>query len=117
MKKAIVAIVTTESAEFKTFFAGLVKKYHEHCDKEGYTIRDFHFFTEGKRYIKVCTGIEETSKVGSSYCFIDKTNGNVLKPASWSSPAKHARGNIFDADNGLDCCGPYGVTYLRGGSY
>jgi hypothetical protein len=27
--------------------------------------------------------------------------GDVLKPASWRMPAKHARGNIFDEDNGM----------------
>lgn len=36
-------------------------------------------------------GIEES---GSVYAFIDLTNGDILKPASWKAPAKHARGNI-----------------------
>jgi hypothetical protein len=47
----------------------------------------------------------------SAYCFIDK-NGDVLKPASWSAPAKHARGNIHNA-NPIAACGPYGINYLR----
>jgi len=65
----------------------------------------------GSRYAKVvvCRGELERS----AYCFVDKTNGNVLKAASWNAPAKHARGNIFNADNGLGCCGPYSVAYLR----
>jgi len=39
--------------------------------------------------------------------------GDIFKPASWSTPAKGARGNIFDDDNGLSKIGPYGPQYLR----
>jgi hypothetical protein len=49
----------------------------------------------------------------SAFCFVDKATGNVLKAASWSAPAKHARGNIFDESNGLAKIGPYGPAYLR----
>lgn len=51
---------------------------------------------------------------GSSvHCFIDKTNGDVLKAAGWKAPAKHARGNIYAEDQGLQNMGPYGPAYLR----
>lgn len=50
---------------------------------------------------------------GSAHCFVDKTTGDVLKSESWSKPAKHARGNIFDDSNGLGRMGPYGTAYLR----
>ncbi|WFU52223.1 hypothetical protein QA639_21180 [Bradyrhizobium pachyrhizi] len=50
---------------------------------------------------------------GSAHCFVCKTTGDVLKSASWSKPAKHARGNILDAHNGLLHMGPYGPAYLR----
>lgn len=59
-----------------------------------------------KRYSKLVHG-------GSAFCFVDKENGNVLKPASWKSPAKHARGNILDEHSGLKHIGPYGPAYLR----
>jgi hypothetical protein len=49
----------------------------------------------------------------SVYCFVDKTNGNILKSASWKAPAKHARGNIFSENNGLENMGPYGAAYLK----
>lgn len=49
----------------------------------------------------------------SAHCFVDLTNGDVLKPASWKTPAKHARGNIFDAANGLGSMGVFGPAYLR----
>jgi hypothetical protein len=48
-----------------------------------------------------------------AFAFVDKRTGDVLKPASWSAPAKHARGNVFDAHNGLEKIGPYGPAYLR----
>ena len=35
--------------------------------------------------------------------------GDLLKPASWRSPAKHSRGNIF---NGTDTWEYYGPNYL-----
>ena len=50
---------------------------------------------------------------GSAYCFVDRTNGDVLKAASWKAPAKHARGNIFDDSNGLKFMSAYGAAYLR----
>ena len=35
--------------------------------------------------------------------------GDLLKPASWNSPARHSRGNIFD---GSDKWNYYGPVYL-----
>ena len=61
--------------------------------------------TQGRKYIKII-------KDRSCYAFISRENGDILKPAGWSAPAKHARGNIFK-DNALECCGPYSVAYLR----
>ena len=91
---------------FETFFAGCVRIYEEHCNIGGYTIRDKFTWSDGNRYVKVIRG-------SGVHCFVDKTNGDVLKPASWKAPAKHARGNIFDVKNGLDWMGPHGPAYLR----
>lgn len=49
----------------------------------------------------------------SAHTFVDTTNGDVLKPASWKTPAKHARGNILDEHNGLRYMSSYGPAYLR----
>lgn len=49
----------------------------------------------------------------AAHCFVDLTTGDVLKPANYATPAKHARGNIFDASNGLGGMTPYGPAYLR----
>lgn len=63
------------------------------------------YIQEGSKYIKIIKG-------DSVYCFIDRSNGDVLKAANWRHPAKHARGNIFDTDRpGVN---HYGGLYLRG---
>jgi|APSaa5957512493_1039668.scaffolds.fasta_scaffold13789_1 hypothetical protein len=59
----------------------------------------------GRKYAKIVNG-------SSVYCFVDRTNGNILKSASWKAPAKGARGNIY-ADDPLKGLGPYGAAYLR----
>jgi len=49
----------------------------------------------------------------SAFCFIDLTNGDILKAASWSAPAKHARGNIrvgSAADGWGHAIGCYGAA-------
>lgn len=72
--------------------------------------------SEGGRYMKVYKA--EYGKDGkvisrSVHSFIDRTSGDVLKPETWSRPAKWARGNIYDADNGLSRVSSYGPAYLR----
>lgn len=49
----------------------------------------------------------------SAHSFVDMATGDVLKCAGWKSPAKHARGNIYDEKNGLGSMEPYGPAYLR----
>lgn len=66
---------------------------------------------EGKKYNKVIT-VRNGAAGGSAYAFVDKVTGNIFKPASWSAPAKHERGNIND-ENPVACCGKYGVSYLK----
>jgi len=66
---------------------------------------------EGKRYIRIVS--DDGPHHISAWGFIDKTNGDVLKAASWKAPAKHARGNLFDEWNGLKYITPYGPAYLR----
>lgn len=65
----------------------------------------------GKKYIRV---VKDDTVQKSAYCFIDMSNGNVLKCAGWKAPAKGARGNIFNEDNGLKRMSAYGAAYNRG---
>ena len=63
----------------------------------------------GKRYAKLVRG-RGTSR--SVYCFVDLTNGDILKAATWKAPAKHARGNILAVDP-MSAVDVYGANYLR----
>lgn len=79
--------------------------------------------TDGKQFAKInrCRG----GKACSAYGFIAKYDnetkglgkvrcGDLLRAASWSSPAKHARGNILDnIEVAIENSGPYGVAYLK----
>lgn len=69
-------------------------------------------FNRGRRYTKIVEVREGGKGQQCVFAFIDR-NGDVLLPASWTAPAKHARGNIFDDDNGLGSMTPYGPAYLR----
>lgn len=64
----------------------------------------------GKRYARIITAGRGSRSV---YCFVDLENGDVLKSASWKTPAKGARGNIFADDEGMGRMGPYGAGYNR----
>ena len=67
--------------------------------------------TDGKRYWKI---IMKDGNSRSVRAFVDKTTGDILKPASWAAPAKHARGSILAEDFGMSCLeGPYGPKYLK----
>ena len=96
---------------FKTHFDGVVKIANdykvEHYPSLG---SDFFSVEPGSRYLKI---VKDNGTQRMVFSFVDKKNGDVLKPASWRAPAKHARGNIFDAKNGLGSIGPYGPAYLR----
>lgn len=57
----------------------------------------------GRKYARL-VATDESQR--SSYCFVDMTNGDILKCESWKKPAKHARGNIFrDPLSGLTISG------------
>lgn len=62
-------------------------------------------------------------EVSSVYAFICLTDGftktlgtlragDIHKPAGFKAAAKHARGNVFNADT-FKCAGPLGIAYLR----
>lgn len=52
----------------------------------------------GRKYTKI---IMKTGNQTMVWGFINRTNGDVLKAASWKSPAKHARGNLYDPHGGM----------------
>lgn len=64
---------------------------------------------EGRRYAKIV----RTDNGRSVHCFVDLTNGDILKAAGWKAPAKHARGSILDPATYAAAVGPYGAAYLK----
>jgi hypothetical protein len=49
--------------------------------------------TKGKKYLKV---IMKDYNQSSAHLFVDQTNGDVFKPASFKAPAKGVRYNLLD---------------------
>lgn len=67
--------------------------------------------SNGGKFFKV---IKSDQGSRSVYCFIDKQTGDIYKAAGWAAPAKHVRGNIFDANFGWGTAvNLYGANYLR----
>jgi len=57
--------------------------------------------SKGRKYDKIISEDVHDEERHSSkrvWAFVDKTNGNILKPEGWKKPAKHARGNIYEDD-------------------
>jgi hypothetical protein len=74
---------------------------------------------DGQKFIRV---VAHSGGSRSVHVFIAKVDsetktlgkvraGDILKPASWKTPAKHARGNILDADGGMSQMTPYGAQH------
>jgi hypothetical protein len=52
-------------------------------------------FETGSKYVKVVSISGGGSR--SVHCFVEKANGNILRAASWKSPARNfIRGNVYD---------------------
>lgn len=71
----------------------------------------------GRKYVRIvsaCYRADSDEPASRSvYCFVDRTNGNVLKSRSWKAPeTKNPRGSIY-ADNPFAGVTPNGTCYLR----
>ena len=100
-------ILDIKTPEFVSFLAGCNKIVADHRYRRGFNLVAKPITARsGRRYIKL---LGDTSV----FAFVDRTNGDVLKPASYKAPAKHARGNIFLSDHGLGLVGPFGPAYLK----
>jgi hypothetical protein len=70
----------------------------------------------GGRYARITVDdVRDGKPAGqrSCFCFVDSTNGDVLKAAGWKAPAKGARGNIYTYTNVNECITSYGAHYAR----
>jgi len=68
--------------------------------------------SDGRRYIRIDCINDGGRGQRSVWAFIDKKTGDILKPAGYKAPAKHARGNLFDSVGGVGSLTPYGPKYL-----
>lgn len=99
---------------FKTFLEGCNKIRNDHAERMGYDFveRDSLAVAKGgRKYLKIVE--MKAGEISRVHCFVNATDGDVLKAAGFNAPAKHARGNIFDETNGLSKMGEYGPAYLR----
>jgi len=82
------------------------KKYYPNLQPPKYD------FKRGSRFHKIFRE-DANGSSKSVVAFVDKATGDIFKPASWSKPAKHARGNVKDDATwrGHTEHGPY---YLKG---
>ena len=89
---------------------GITADYVNWCNGNPMRDMDELVVKPGSKFVKIIRG-------GSVWGFIGKTAGvhkgipykvgDVFKPAGWSAPAKHVRGNIFDGkDNWYRWTGP-----------
>lgn len=114
--------MTDFNTALDAFIAGCQKIITENDERmfdnsPDHAAAEFNFGTKleidpkGRKYVRIVRTYNYAGR--SVHCFVDKTNGNVLKGASWKAPAKGARGNIYNEDKGLGRMGPYGPGYNR----
>lgn len=100
------------------FLNALKARLNDHKREVGLTYFGHYdvIATEGPKYFKVyaCEVTEGTTRHSSIKAFVDKQTGDIFKPASFNAPAKHSRGNVLSAQNGMEAITPEGfVAYLK----
>ena len=97
-------------SKFEMWLDEVNQKRKEHWDKN-YSYKPYSPLQvkKGQKYIKIIDG----SSVWGFVSMIEGVNkgslvlkGDLLKPASYKSPAKHSRGNIFDGSAKWEFFGP-----------
>lgn len=69
---------------------------------------------KGSKYYKIVKQVPNDPHSRSAFGFVDATTGDIYKAASWSAPAKHARGNVADWEKSMTkAAGMYFISYLR----
>ena len=100
-------------SKFEMWLDEVNQKRKEHWDKN-YSYKPYSPLQvkKGQKYMKIIDGSSVWGFV-SMFEGVNKGSlvlkGDLLKPASYKSPARHSRGNIFD---GSDKWNYYGPVYL-----
>jgi hypothetical protein len=104
-------------ARFASFLAGVTDKVLENHKQYKILTPPQIGVEPGPKYIRVVksdVAPDGTVTSRSVHCFVDRTNGNVLKAAGYRKPeTKNPRSNIFDDDFGLSGVTAYGAVYLK----
>lgn len=115
MKTIVASDFKVTTADLEQFCADQQGRYDAHLSAMNYTHdvhKRQHKFSIGPRYARIFRATPD-GRADSLVCFIDMTNGNILK-GSWKAPVKNGvRGNIFTEDRGASVMTQYGCAYLR----
>ena len=90
--------LTFKHIDFDSIIDDLVDNFMNHLNNvmdkpDGYS---YDLSTRGSKYYKVTMNSHSDFNSRSVYCFINKRNGDILKPAGWRGPAKGRRGSVID---------------------
>ena len=93
--------LTFKHIDFDSIIDDLVDNFMNHLNNvmdkpDGYS---YDLSTRGSKYYKVTMNARDSHSDFNSrsvYCFINKRNGDILKPAGWRGPAKGRRGSVID---------------------
>lgn len=94
----------------EAFRAAVEATIRAHYKRQGYVfaVPSVRIGSRGTRYVKLLS-----TSGGSVHSFVEIKTGDIFKPASWRTPAKHARGSIY-VDEGRPSLTPHGdICYLR----
>ena len=99
--------------EYVVFVQETLDKHHEEQKFHDF-MREALTINWGRKYARILKYRKDQGPTsGSAFGFIDRTNGDILKAATWNSPAKHARGNVLNKSTWAGSHSPYGMAYLR----
>ena len=106
----------------KTFTSDYAKKQLEDVNNGTANLMKFKIVS-GKKYYKIIQQDYDTFqdrneyRDGSVHAFVDKKTGEVYKPASWKSPAKHVRFDMRIINQREICHNPIYTTWAGGWLY
>lgn len=101
------------------FTTKLAERLNEYKDASGLTyFGHYEVVTKvGPKYTKVLrveVGHDGAKNHSAIVAFVNNNTGDIFKPASFNTPAKHARGNVHSDQNGMEAIDPMGfVHYLK----
>lgn len=100
-----------QGADLLAFKAAVQQMVNDHHTKNKYVGNPPEIgFTNGQKFIRF---FKAENGGRNAFCFVDLSNGDILKADGWKRPAKGARGNIFTPTWGVEHLTPYGAAYAR----